>query len=34
MKQVWNAAGGIKKKFPELGTTEEVRDFARLDIYD
>jgi len=32
MKQVWNAAGGIKKKFPLLGTTQEIRDFARLDI--
>jgi len=32
MKTVWNTAGALKKKFPSLTTTEEVRDFARLDI--
>lgn len=34
MKRVWNMGVHIKQKFPGLTTTEEVRDFARLDIYD
>lgn len=34
MYKIWDLAKNIKDKFPTLSSTQDVRDFARLEIYD
>lgn len=34
MHKIWELAKNIKDKFPMLTSTQDVRDFARLEIYD
>jgi len=34
MHKIWDLAVNIKDKFPRLVSGQDVRDFARLEIYD
>lgn len=34
MNKIWELSVNIKNRFPKLSTANDVRDFARIEIYD
>lgn len=34
MNKIWELAINIKQRFPKLSTANDVRDFAKIEIYD